>query len=227
MSSVFATAVPDERVVELDFGLLLRDPVTRSGPLPGVLQVRVSGWPDLPKYRPLVKEEQGAVLFFGLPAGNYVFEVRCHDITPFYRPVDIAATVPFGTTPRWPVFPDIGLANLSLMLDDPAQPAAYHAQRTQAELVVTNQYPFAADVTLLRGTVLSGGVPLANAVVTRVVDGATYTTGSDGQYVLIFPTIVGSAENFAIKAEHTTHLPVNTLLRVARDTTTLTDFTLT
>jgi hypothetical protein len=226
MSSAFATAVPDERDLQLDFGLLLRDPVTRGAPLPGTLEVRLAGWPDAPRYRPLVKEEQGVVLFFGLPAGTHVFEVRCSDARPFYKPVDITATLPFGTTPRWPVFPDIGLADLALMLDDPTQPLAYRTQRKQAELVVTSEYPGAADVTLLRGTVMAGGVALANALVTRTSDGATYTTGSDGQYVLNFPTIVGSAQNFAIKAEHSAHLPVSQIVRVARDTTTLTDFIL-
>jgi hypothetical protein len=227
MSSPFAAPVPDERSLLLDFGLLLRDPLTRGAPLPGVLKVRVSTWPELPRHRWLIKEQQGAVLFFGMPAGSYVFEVRCHDGKPFYQPKDIAAVLPFGVTPRWPVFPDIGLADLALKLDDPAQPVAYRAQRALADLVVTPQYPFAEDVTLLRGTVTSNGVSLENASVTRIVDGATSVTGSDGQYVLNFPNIVGSADSFAIKVEHSAHLPINQLVRVTRDATTLVDFILT
>lgn len=222
----FATAVPDQRDTRLALGVVLRDPVTRSGPLAGNITARVAGLPERGAYRWLYKPAQNTLLFFGLPNAAHVIEVRSDPLTPYYLPLDLNITVPFGTTARWPVFPDAMLANLSLSLDDPAQPLAYRTQRAEATLSPTPAYPFAGDVTLLRGTVFSGANPLAGATVRRTLDNVQHVTGNDGQYVLFFPRVLGIAQTFSIVVAHPMQGSKTVNVLIARDTATLVDFTL-
>jgi hypothetical protein len=163
----------------LQFALLLRDAVTNSGELVGDVTV-TSGAIEGQQ-----KNSAGTFLFYALKNGAQNFAVTCGLYTPYYVPTTIDVTLPMPNN-LWPAFPDVTLANPSLPLGDPGQTAAYIAQRKQATLLPTNQYPFPAGSTLIRGTVTQGGSPLAGATIAEA--GGTdpgYTTGADGQFVIL------------------------------------------
>ncbi len=130
------------------------------------------------------KDSSGTFLFYGLKNGAQQLAVACGPYTPYYVPTTIGVTLPMPNG-LWPAFPDVTLANPNLPLGDPGQTAAYMAQRKQATLLPTNQYPFPAGSTLIRGTVTQGGNPLGGATVAEA-SGADpgYTTGADGQFVI-------------------------------------------
>ena len=216
---------PDLRTLKLDFGLLLTDAFTKTAGWEGVVAVTVAGMPQTRPYLPIAKRDQGAFLFHELPAGNYTFQARSDPDTPYHQPVDFPVALPFGNA-RWPVFPDIGLADPTLRLDDPAQPAAYRAQRAQAALQPTTAYPFPVDATLLRGTVRSGGNPLPGATVTRTIDNASVATDQHGEYVLHFPIVNGATKTFALTVSHAAHGTANFNIEIARESTVVADFTL-
>jgi len=100
-------------------------------------------------------------------------------------------------------FPDVALADPTLPLGDPGQTAAYKAQRQAATLLPTNAYPFLAGATLIRGTIMSAGQPLANANVQQVggIDPA-YITGTDGQFVLFLANPPGLPTQVTVNAKH-------------------------
>src|SRR5258708_3820267 len=108
------------------FVLELRDAFTRTPVLPGAVEVQISN-----EWKPFTKPAQGLWIFPALPDGVFNIEVRPAPDVPYYLPVDIPITLP-PSNPLWPAFPDRTLANLNLNLDDPAQPAAYRAQRDLA-----------------------------------------------------------------------------------------------
>jgi hypothetical protein len=218
-------ADPDLRTLKVDFGLLLTDAFTKAPGWQGALRVGVRGMPETAPYLPITKREQGAFLFHELPAGNYTFQARSDPDTPYYEPVDFVVALPFGT-PRWPVFPNIALADPTLPLDAPAQPAAYRMQRAQAALQPTTAYPFPADATLLRGMVTTGGNPLPAAAVVRNADKASVVTNKVGEYVLNFPIVAGLKQIFALTVSHPAHGAANFLVEIARESTVVADFIL-
>jgi hypothetical protein len=219
------TADPDRTILTLDFGLLMTDAFTKAPGWQGAMSVTVAGLPASRPYLPIAKREMGAFLFHDLPAGNYTFQVRSDPDTPYYLPFDVVVTLPFGSA-RWPVFPDIALADLTLRLDDPAQPPAYRAQRMQATLQPATTYPFPVGATLLRGTVTSGGTPLAVASITRASDNVSTATNPDGEFVLHFPSVAGVKQTFALAASHAAHGTANKNVEIVRESTTVADFIL-
>jgi hypothetical protein len=114
------------------------------------------------------------------------------------------------------------LADSSKPLDDPAQPAAYRAQRSAVTLQPSTAYPFPVGATLVRGTVLVDAIPLAAAMVRRVGDDMAYTTGADGEFVLFFPRINGMAETITLRASHPLHVDVDRAIQVRRGLTVAT-----
>jgi len=162
----------------LQFALLLRDGFADADELLGAVNV-TSG-----KVVGRRKGSSGTFLFNSLRPGPQSLKVSSDPDTPYYVPATIAVNVPMPA-PLWPAFPDETLADPDLPLGDPGQPAAYKTQRQAATLLPTSSYPFLAGATLVRGTVLHGGVALASATVQQT--GGTdppYTTGADGQFVL-------------------------------------------
>jgi hypothetical protein len=181
----FPTLQGESIEVTLQFALLLRDGFANSDQLVGNVTV-ASGTIDGQQ-----KDSSGNFLFYDLKPGPQSFAVSSGPDTPYYLPTKIAVTVPMPSA-TWPAFPDVTLANPNLLLSDPGQTAAYKAQRQLATLLPTNAYPFPAGTTLIRGTVLQGGVPLAAATVQQA--GGTdpaYTTGADGQFVLFLSSPPG------------------------------------
>jgi hypothetical protein len=184
--------------------------------LRGHTTVRLANRPLIP----IARISNGAFLFFvQLPPGSYVVQVR----SPYYQPRDINLTLPLA---GWPAFPNITLANEDLPLDAAAQPAAYRAQRSAVTLVPSTQYQFEASATLVRGTVRSGGTPLAGASVRRTGDPLAYVTDGNGDYVLFFRDIAGVGAPVGIDATHPLHAPVNTSVQVFRGLTSLNDITM-
>jgi hypothetical protein len=168
----------DSTVVTLQFALLLRDGFANSDQLQGDVTA-VSGTIDGEQ-----KDSSGAFLFYDLKPGAQTIAVSSGTDTPYYLSATIKVTVPKPPA-LWPAFPDVTLANKALLLSDPAQTAEYILQRQAATLQPTTNYPFPAGSTLIRGTVLHGGLPLAGASVQQA--GGTdpaYITGADGQFVL-------------------------------------------
>jgi hypothetical protein len=190
----FPTLQGESTTVTLQFALLLFDGFTGSSQLVGDVTV-VSGTIDGEQ-----QDSGGAFLFYNLKPGPQSLAVSSGIYTPYYLPTTIAVTVPMPSA-LWPAFPDVTLANRSLPLSDPGQTAAYKAQRQQATLLPTNAYPFPAGTTLIRGTVLHGGVPLAAATVQQA--GGTdpaYTTGADGQFVLFLSSPPGLPQPVTVNA---------------------------
>lgn len=218
-------ADPDVLTLRADFVLLLTDAYTRTPGWQGIVKATVAGMPETRPFVPLVKYEQGAFVFSGLAAGNYTFQVRSHPDTPYYEPIDFVVALPFGTA-KWPAFPDVALANQALSLDDPAQPAAYRAQRAQAALKPALTYPFPADATLLRGTVEHAGNALPGATIERVVDNVAALSNDAGEYVLEFPLVAGTKQVFALKVSHPQEGVKNVNVEVERRTTVVADFVL-
>ena len=195
----FETLAPERILTRLGFALLLTDAYSGAATLLGDVTVTTDG------IEGRRRDGTGAFLFPGLPPGPRLFSVRSGRWTPFYRAVDIIATLP-ASTPEWPAFPDCALADPSLMLDDPGQPLAYRRQRELVALLPATAYPFGGAATLARGTVRHAAADLAGAAVSRA--GGTepaYATGADGQFVLFFPQLVGSSQAVTIRAEHPVH----------------------
>jgi hypothetical protein len=186
--------------------------------LAGYTTVRLSGRSLVP-FR---KRSAGAYLFFvELAPGSYVVNVR----SPYYQPLDVTVTLPM-TSLVWPAFPDVTLANEDIPLESPSQPAAYRLQRTAATLVPSAGYPFPQDATLVRGTIRSGGVPLAGATVARPGDPRAYVTGPAGDYVLFLTDIPGVGGPVTIQAAHPLHATVTVAVQALRGMTVLQDITL-
>jgi hypothetical protein len=123
-------------------------------------------------------------------------------------------------TALWPAFPDRSLANPNLPLGDPGQTAAYKAQLAAATLLPTTSYPFPPGSTLIRGSILHGGLPLAGATVQQA--GGTdpaYVTGADGQFVLFLSNPPGLPETLTINAKHAALADGSAILTVIRGQT--------
>jgi hypothetical protein len=171
---------------------------------------------------PFQKRAAGTYLFFAdLPPASYIVEMR----SPYYQPLDVTVTLPMATL-AWPAFPDVTLANENLPLDSPSQPAAYRAQRTAATAIPSTRYPFPQDATLVRGTIRSGGVPIAGATVSRVGDPRVYATDAIGDYVLFLTDIPGVGATVTIRVTHPLHAVVNAPVQALRGMTVLLDVTL-
>jgi hypothetical protein len=121
--------------------------------------------------------------------------------TPFYQPVTIAVSLPLAD-PLWQAYPDLSLADRSKPLNDPNQPPAYKAERSLATLRPTPRYPFPPGATLVRGTVLAGGQPLAGATVFRVGDTDGAVSDVNGEFVLFFTDVDGLGQSATIRATH-------------------------
>jgi hypothetical protein len=190
----FPTFPAESRETTLQFALLLRDGVTKSSELQGDVMV-TSGTIEGQQ-----KDSSGAFLFYDLKPGAQTLAVTSGPYTPYYLPAKIPVTVPMPNV-LWPAFPDVTLADPTLPLGDSGQTAAYKAQRQQATLLPTNQYPFLPGMTLIRGTVLHGGVPLAAATVQEGsgTDPA-YTTGADGQFVIFLSNPPGIPQQVTLNA---------------------------
>jgi hypothetical protein len=191
----FPTVLGESLVVTLQFALLLRDGFTGSDQLLGDVKVK-SG-----TFAGRQKDSSGAFLFFDLPPGPQSFLVSSGVNTPYYQPITIAVTVPMPSL-LWPAFPDRTLADTSLPLDDPGQPAAYIAQRQLATLLPRTAYPFPSGTTLIRGAVLHGGLPLSAATVQAAGTDPAYVTGADGEFVLFVSSPSGVPQVVAVTAKH-------------------------
>jgi len=174
----------------------LTDGVTGSRQLAGDLDVRIGSLPAA-----FAKENESTFVFLNLPDATYNIAVASLAGTPYYLPRMITVTVPLSS-PLWPAFPDIGLADLTKPLDDPSQPAAYRAQRDMARVMPAPAYPFAAGTTLVRGMVTAGKVPLAGALVKRSGDASGFTTGPSGEYILFFDDVTGRSQAATIVASY-------------------------
>jgi hypothetical protein len=177
--------------------------------------VRLAGRDTVPSRKP----PAAAFLFFlELPAGQHTIEVR----SPYYQPRDLVVTLPFPSA-TWPAFPDVTLADEDLPLDSAAQPAAYRAQRLDATLVPGRRYPFPPTATLVRGTVRSGGQPLAGATVRRTGDALASVTDATGEYVLFFDDVPGVGAVVTLDATHPQHAAVASQVQMFRGMTALRD----
>ena len=209
----FPTLQAEVRVTTLQFALLLRDGFANSDQLVGDVTV-VSGTTEGQQ-----KDLSGSFLFYNLKPGLQSFAVSSGLYTPYYLPTQIPVTVPLPSA-LWPAFPDITQANPALPLGDPGQTAAYLAQRKLATLLPTNAYPFPAGTTLIRGTVLHAGLPLAAATVQQT--GGTdpaYFTAADGQFVLFLLNPPGLPLAVTVTATHASLAAVSTPVTVIRGLT--------
>jgi hypothetical protein len=241
---------PDISELQLSLALLLYDGFTGAHELIGNISVSLvnemlaSPLHEAPGSPPTAgqktpqetfrKTPEATFLFFGLSPGAYVLQVRSNGASPdqtppFYLPADIPVNVtdlPVMVTaqkPIWPAFPDINLADSTKPLPDPTQPEAYRAQRRAATLQPSTAYPFPAGSTLVRGTVLANGAPLAEARVQRVSDDLSYPTGDDGGFVLFFTQISGVGETITLQATHALHPLVQQKTDVHRGMTVATN----
>jgi hypothetical protein len=210
----FVTFPPEQNDTKLIFALRLRDRLTLLDALAGDVSVTAgaaTGWR---------KGGSGTFLFFSLPNGPTTFAVRSGPDTPFYLPTDINVTLPAGTA-LWPAFPDITLANPTLPLSDPGQPAAYRTQFLQCALQPAIAYPFDNGATLLRGMVLQAGVAVSGASVFDVPGNALpYTTGADGQFVLVWTNPPAAPVATTIRTQRAGHPDVDTTVTIQRGVTT-------
>ncbi len=211
----------DVRELKLVFALMLSDQFTETNQLAGRNTVRIANQPFVPPYVPLQQPGQANFFFFDIPPAPYTVQIRSNsagrvddpnhpqaDAPPYYLsdpPYYFDVDVPIVFPPAhdgWPAFPDLLAADQTKPLDDPTQPAAFRQQRTLAALQPTTAYPFPIGATLVRGTALVGGLPVANARVRRVNDDLEYLTGPDGEFVLFFKKVVGASEVITLRATH-------------------------
>jgi hypothetical protein len=228
MSLPIYKSTPDTNELSLGLAVLLQDRFTGIAQLFGKSSVVLAGVAR-PPYQ---KTTESTYLFFGVRPGTYTVQVRSDVATPYYLDVDIPVSLPMPN-PRWPAFPDMTLADPSIPLSDPSQPAVYRAQRDLAALRPTTGYPFPAGATLVRGTVTFGGAPLARARVRTVVTGQStpdpledYQTGVDGQFVLALVRPSGLKETITVRASHMVHPDVDVTVEVGRGTTAAVDIAL-
>jgi hypothetical protein len=228
--ATFTTPEPDQRSSQMSFGLLLSDAFTQSCQLAGRTTVSLLGRRD----SPIEKSSEGAFIFLNLAPGAYTVQVRSNEsglagnrtaARPFYLDLDLPINLPLGT-PLWPAYPDLALANQNLPLDDPAQPAAYRAQRQNAALKPTTWYPFPEGATLVRGTVRFGNVALAGATVRTESGGQSYLTGPEGEFVLFFNQVEGTSEDIVLEATHPLHPLTDTDVTLQRGRTAVCDITM-
>lgn len=179
--------------------------------------VRMAGSTLVPRRR----ASDATFLFFDLLPGAHTFEVR----SPYYVAADVTAAVP-QTDPKWPAFPDVALADESLPLDSPAQPAGYRAQRRAATLHPSVRYPFPGGTTLVRGVVSGGGQALAGASMRRLGDPDAALTDAAGEYVLFFTDLAGSGQTVTLEASHPLHTTVTAPVDVVRGFTGVRNFSL-
>jgi hypothetical protein len=172
-----------EELTTRGFALQLFDGFTGQCQLEGEVAVSIAG--RKPRY---AKTDSATFVFLDLGAGAWTISVQPSPRTPFYLPVTIPVSLPLAD-PLWQAYPDLSLADRSKPLNDPSQPAAYKAQRALATLRPTPSYPFPPGATLVRGTVLAGGVPLAGATVIRVGDDAGTLSDDAGEFVLSFEDV--------------------------------------
>ena len=198
-----------------DLGVLLFDGYTGQSRLLGDTSVILVGGRSLP-YQ---KVPESTYLFYAVRRGNYTVQVRSAEESPYYLGVDIPITLPMPNS-LWPAFPDVTLADLSKPLDDPAQPAAYRAQRDLAGLRPSTAYPFPADATLVRGTVSSRTVPVAGAMVQNLGGNERYLTGGDGGFVLPLSRPVGMIGKITVRASHPIYPTFQQDVTVRRGATT-------
>jgi hypothetical protein len=189
-----ATAVRnlENQIVQVAFVLELYDGFTGLAELAGEVSVRVTVREDAWK-----KPNHAQFLFFSLAPGSYVVTVASGPATPYYAPASIPIAVP-AAGQLWPAFPDRTVADPTKLLDDPTQTAAYLAQRAQATLAPTAQYPVPA------------GASLAGATVVHVGGTEQYVTGADGQFVLFFDSVAGTGQPAALQAVCAPH-PAQTI----------------
>ncbi len=204
----FDMAGPDVRELTPSLVLLLTDGFTNANRLFGDVTVKI-GQADA-SFR---KDPESTFVFLGLNPGQYTISVGSEPDTPYYQPVDIPIALPFKTL-VWPAYPDRGLANLNLMLDDATQPSAYRTQRRLAALKPSTAYPFPAGATLVRGVVKAGKVPLSGATVVRSGETFGYQTGTQGEYVLFFDRVKAPSESVTLIASHPTRPDVTATVDV-------------
>jgi len=207
----FPLSFSETRQTECRFAVFLTDAFTRQNSLIGTVNVEIVGQPA-----PFAKPNEATWAFFVLSDGGHNISVASGPDTPYYLPATIPANLPVAHN-LWPGFPDQALADPTLPLDDPAQPAAYRDQRTLAALKPTVSYPFPLGATLIRGRVTAGAAPLEAATVQ--VDGGTqlpYGTGIDGQYVIFFDRPAGMTQNVNLRTQHAAKPDVLTAVKVER-----------
>jgi len=210
----FPLSFQETRNATCKLAVFLSDAFTGRNSLSGTVNAKIAG-----QSVPFAKPGESTWIFFALPDGAYNVTVTSDTDTPYYVPVTIPVTLPVAH-PLWPGFPDQGLADPNLLLDDSGQPAAYRDQRTLAALKPTVSYPFPSGTTLVRGRVLAGGTPLAGATV--LVDGGTqisYVTGADGQYVIFFDRPTGMTQSVNLRVQHAAKPDVVTAVNVERGRT--------
>ena len=222
----FKTTDRDRHEMTLRFALILFDHFTRQNRLLGNTTVRIANQPVKEPFIPLHKAPDAVYAFPHLEPGRYVADIASDEDTPYYRKANIPFTLP---TPNkhWPAFPDLTLADLSLPLDDPAQPQAYRDERRLATLKPTTAYPFPEDATLLRGTVRAGTNLLPGAKVEVVDADLEYETAENGDFVIFFPRVRGARETVAVRVTHALHLPVETEIAISRGATEIGNFVMT
>jgi hypothetical protein len=185
-----------EELTVRGFALQLFDGFTGESRLQGEVAVSIAG-----RKPPLEKADSATFVFPNLGPGAWSIAVQPSPRTPYYLPVTIPVTLPLAD-PLWQAYPDLSLADRSKPLDDPGQPAAYRAERALATLRPTPGYPFSPGATLVRGTVLAGGLPLAGATVLRVGDAGGTLSDAAGEFVLFFDDVVGLGQAASIRASH-------------------------
>ncbi len=178
------------------FALQLFDGFSGESQLEGELAVSILG-----RKPPFEKPDSATFVFLDLDAGLWTISVLPSSRTPYYSPVTIPVSLPMAD-PLWQAYPDVSLADLSKPLDDPTQPAPYRAQRALATLQPTPSYPFPSDATLVRGTVLAGGQPLAGVTVLRVGDASGTLSDASGEFVLFFDDVSDLGQPATIRASH-------------------------
>jgi IPT/TIG domain len=165
---VIKMTTPDVREFRPTLVLELRDAFSDSN----VLQqdVTVSIGKNSPLFQ---KENEATFVFTNLAHGKYSANVTsASDEQPYYLPMDIPLTLPQAGPANspwpqpWPGYPNVTLADPTLMLDDPGQSAAYLAQRELTALRPTTAYPFPAGTTLVRGQITANGGAMKGAFVT-------------------------------------------------------------
>lgn len=236
------TLNPDVLEFRLVFALMLSDRFTETNQLAGRITIRIANQPFVKPYVPVQQPGQATFFFFDLVPGAYTLQVRSNQEgkiddpnhpqadeppyylsePPYYFNVDVPILFPLAHT-LWPAFPDLLSANQDKPLDDPTQPAPFRQQRAVAALQPTTAYPFPSGATLVRGTVLAGGLPVANARVRRVNDDLEYLTGPDGQFVLFFKDVNGAGEDITIRATHAPQPDKDQIVRIRRGMTVAQD----